>query len=84
MANKRDFEALCFSSNIARCGWYVAGNELPATSRLEHPSLNGTNCQQYCWQYARCGCPLSVGHRTKLRQILVLNSSQTCSLFLGN
>ena len=18
---------------------------------LEHPSLNGTNCQQYCWQY---------------------------------
>ena len=19
--------------------------------RLEHPSLNGTNCQQYCWQY---------------------------------
>ena len=20
-------------------------------SRLEHPRLNGTNCQQYCWQY---------------------------------
>ena len=19
--------------------------------RLEHPSLNRTNCQQYCWQY---------------------------------
>ena len=19
--------------------------------RLEHTSLNGTNCQQYCWQY---------------------------------
>ena len=19
--------------------------------RLEHPSLNGTNFQQYCWQY---------------------------------
>ena len=19
--------------------------------RLEHPRLNGTNCQQYCWQY---------------------------------
>ena len=23
---KRDFEAFYFSSNIARCGWYVAGN----------------------------------------------------------
>ena len=22
-------------------------------TRREHPSLNGTNCQQFCWQY--CG-----------------------------
>ena len=23
---QKDFEAFYFSSNIARCGWYVAGN----------------------------------------------------------
>ena len=26
LKQKRDFEAFYFSSNIARCGWYVAGN----------------------------------------------------------
>ena len=24
----------------------------------EHPSLNGTNCQQYCWQYCQVWMPL--------------------------